>query len=73
MMWVMAQFPQLWTNFRSGTAESLSLIFLCNWLMGDLCNLLGGILTKQLPFQIYLAAYFVFIDSSLFLQVYGLI
>lgn len=31
-------------------------------------NLLGCILTHQLPFQTYLAGYFVFIDSTLILQ-----
>ncbi|CAG8598681.1 13154_t:CDS:2 [Cetraspora pellucida] len=33
----------------------LSLYFLLNWLLGDLANFAGCILTNQLPFQMYLA------------------
>ncbi|KAI8912625.1 PQ loop repeat-domain-containing protein [Gorgonomyces haynaldii] len=66
--WLFAQFPQLIQNYKNGSAESLSLMFISNWLLGDLCNLVGGIMTKQLPFQIYLAVYFCFIDFSLFCQ-----
>ncbi len=36
--------------------------------MGDICNLLGSKLTHQKPFQVYLAAYFVLIDSCLLTQ-----
>ncbi|KAG8807290.1 hypothetical protein FRC17_004532 [Serendipita sp. 399] len=35
---------------------------------GDITNLVGCILTKQLPFQTYLASYFVFVDFSLVIQ-----
>jgi hypothetical protein len=35
---------------------------------GDITNLVGCILTHQLPFQTYLAAYFVFVDLSLVAQ-----
>jgi hypothetical protein len=49
-------------------AKSLSVLFIAVWLIGDISNLIGCILTKQLPFQTYLAVYFVFVDSCLLLQ-----
>ncbi|CAE6490306.1 unnamed protein product [Rhizoctonia solani] len=66
--WVGAQLPQLWTNYRLQSAEGLALPFLANWFAGDTTNLIGCILTKQLPFQTYLATYFVWIDACLLLQ-----
>jgi hypothetical protein len=66
--WIFAQFPQLIKNASSGTSESLSLLFLANWLSGDFANLIGCVFTSQLPFQTYLAIYFVLIDTSLFVQ-----
>ena len=65
---IFAQFPQLAKNAINGTSESLSLLFLANWLSGDFANLLGCVLTGQMPFQTYLAIYFVLIDTSLFVQ-----
>ncbi|CAE7080759.1 unnamed protein product [Rhizoctonia solani] len=66
--WVGAQFPQLWTNYRLQSADGLALPFLANWFAGDSTNLIGCILTNQLPFQTYLATYFVWIDASLLIQ-----
>ncbi|KAL7006083.1 hypothetical protein EMMF5_004421 [Cystobasidiomycetes sp. EMM_F5] len=66
--WLFAQFPQLIANWRSASVEGLALPFLLSWLLGDITNLAGCILTFQLPFQTYLAAYFVFIDLALTLQ-----
>ncbi|CAE6500451.1 unnamed protein product [Rhizoctonia solani] len=66
--WVGAQFPQLWTNYRLQSAEGLALPFLANWLAGDTTNLIGCILTNQLPFQTHLATYFVWIDTCLLIQ-----
>lgn len=37
-------------------------------MIGDVTNLLGCILTKQLPFQTLLATYYCFIDSCLVFQ-----
>ncbi|CAE6437340.1 hypothetical protein ACGC1H_004427 [Rhizoctonia solani] len=66
--WVGAQFPQLWTNYRLQSADGLALPFLANWFAGDSTNLIGCILTNQLPFQTYLATYFVWIDGCLLIQ-----
>ncbi|KAI9466303.1 PQ loop repeat-domain-containing protein [Lactarius psammicola] len=66
--WLGAQFPQLLENFRRQSVEGLALPFLANWLLGDLTNLIGCILTHQLPFQTWLATYFCSIDLVLLSQ-----
>ncbi|KZV81060.1 hypothetical protein EXIGLDRAFT_731912 [Exidia glandulosa HHB12029] len=66
--WLGAQFPQLIVNWRNQSADGLALPFLINWLLGDITNLIGCILTHQLPFQTYLATYFCFVDFTLFAQ-----
>jgi hypothetical protein len=76
--WVFAQSPQLYSNWKNKQSEAMryqqnyladiSLLFLSNWILGDLCNLVGGLLTNQLPFQIMLAIYFVAVDTALLIQ-----
>lgn len=39
----------------TGSVEGLALPFLLNWMLGDLTNLIGCILTDQLDFQKHLA------------------
>ncbi|PVF94159.1 PQ-loop-domain-containing protein [Serendipita vermifera] len=68
LCWLGAQFPQVIVNIRTKSVEGLALPFLANWLFGDITNLVGCILTQQLPFQTYLATYFVFVDLSLVAQ-----
>ncbi|KZO90479.1 hypothetical protein CALVIDRAFT_522648 [Calocera viscosa TUFC12733] len=68
LSWLFAQFPQLIVNWKLQSAEGLALPFLVNWLFGDLTNLLGCILTHQLPFQTYLATYFCCLDVCLLSQ-----
>lgn len=66
--WLGAQFPQVLENIRRQSCEGLALPFLANWLLGDISNLVGCILTHQLPFQTWLATYFVFVDCTLVAQ-----
>ncbi|XP_006458051.1 hypothetical protein AGABI2DRAFT_190426, partial [Agaricus bisporus var. bisporus H97] len=66
--WLGAQLPQVVENFRRQSCDGLALPFLANWFLGDFSNFMGCILTHQLPFQTYLATYFVFIDSALLVQ-----
>ncbi|KAG6816441.1 hypothetical protein H0H87_005996 [Tephrocybe sp. NHM501043] len=82
--WLGAQFPQVIENIKRQSCEGLALPFLANWLLGDVSNLVGCILTHQLPFQVstsitptdpdlirlqtYLATYFVFVDLTLVAQ-----
>ncbi|CAG8476716.1 6766_t:CDS:2, partial [Scutellospora calospora] len=66
--WLNAQIPQILKNYRNKSVDGLSLPFMLNWLLGDIANLFGCILTNQLPFQIYLAMYFCVVDLALFYQ-----
>ncbi|KAF8343879.1 PQ loop repeat-domain-containing protein, partial [Cantharellus anzutake] len=69
--WIGAQFPQLIHNAKLQSVEHLALPFLINWLFGEPMEapfLSGCILTHQLPFQIYVATYFCFVDICLFTQ-----
>ncbi|EMD37960.1 hypothetical protein CERSUDRAFT_113099 [Gelatoporia subvermispora B] len=63
--WLGAQFPQVLENARRQSVDGLALPFLLNWLLGDVTNLIGCVLTRQLPFQTWLATYFCFVDCTL--------
>ncbi|KAF1801570.1 PQ loop repeat-domain-containing protein [Mucor lusitanicus] len=68
LFWLNAQLPQVIENYKMGSADCLSLNFLSIWLAGDTANLIGALLTHQLPFQLYLGFYFVSIDICLLCQ-----
>jgi hypothetical protein len=63
-----AQIPQLVKNWSRQSSESLSPAFLTCWLLGDLTNLLGCLLTQQQAFQVRMAAYFVSMDVVMLTQ-----
>ncbi|WVO13933.1 hypothetical protein L204_101558 [Cryptococcus depauperatus] len=63
--WLCAQLPQVFKNFSLQSCDGLALPFLVNWLFGDITNLIGCLLTDQLPFQTYLASYFCLVDLAL--------
>jgi uncharacterized protein with PQ loop repeat len=60
--WLFAQLPQIIKTYMSGNVESLSSLFILTWLVGDITNLIGCILTHQLPTQLYTAIYYCSID-----------
>ncbi|BFZ58035.1 hypothetical protein PYCC9005_005093 [Savitreella phatthalungensis] len=66
--WLQAQIPQVLLNIQRGSAEGISASFLLIWLVGDIANLVGCIMTEQLPFQTLLALYYCFVDSCLVVQ-----
>ena len=66
--WLFAQMPQIYKNYQLQSASGLSIYFLGVWLLGDLSNLLGGILTSQAGWQMVLAGYYVFVDVVLVSQ-----
>jgi uncharacterized protein with PQ loop repeat len=69
LCWLVAQAPQLVTNCRLGIADkALSFWFLLQWFLGDATNLIGALLTKQLPSQIITAVYFCLIDTVMMTQ-----
>lgn len=55
-------FPQIIETFRDKTVEGLSPYFLLAWVFGDITTLSGAILTRQLKFQVVMAAYFLVND-----------
>ncbi|CAF9925325.1 hypothetical protein IMSHALPRED_006443 [Imshaugia aleurites] len=66
--WLFAQMPQIYKNYKLQSASGLSIYFLGEWLLGDLSNLLGAILTRQAAWQVVVAGYYVFVDVGLVSQ-----
>ncbi|THG92528.1 hypothetical protein EW145_g8686, partial [Phellinidium pouzarii] len=64
----LAVYRQVLENIRRQSCDGLAMPFLLNWLLGDITNLIGCLLTHQLPFQTVLASYFVSVDFMLFSQ-----
>ena len=60
--------PQLYKNYQLQSASGLSIYFLGEWLLGDLSNLVGAILTKQAAWQVVVAGYYVSVDIALVSQ-----
>ncbi|CAD5184467.1 unnamed protein product [Musa acuminata subsp. malaccensis] len=54
--WVIAEIPQIMTNYCEKSTEGLSIAFLMTWIVGDLFNLIGCLLEPAtLPTQYYVA------------------
>ena len=60
--------PQLVGNYRSKSAEGISLAFLTVWFVGDVANFLGAVWAGLVPTVIALAVYFCFADLVLITQ-----
>ncbi len=60
--------PQIFKNYQLQSASGLSIYFLGEWLLGDLSNLVGAILTTQASWQVVLAGYYVSVDVVLVSQ-----
>jgi uncharacterized protein with PQ loop repeat len=63
--WLFAQLPQIYKNYKVKSTSGLSVFFLTEWLLGDLTNLLGCLLTGQASWQVIIATYYVFVDCAL--------
>ncbi|KAL9584992.1 MAG: hypothetical protein Q9212_001789 [Teloschistes hypoglaucus] len=66
--WLFAQLPQVVKNYQLQSASGLSIYFLAEWLLGDLANLLGALLTRQAAWQVVVATYYVTVDVMLVAQ-----
>ncbi|PGH09415.1 hypothetical protein AJ80_07690 [Polytolypa hystricis UAMH7299] len=66
--WVVVFSPQIIENFRRGSADGLSIVFLVVWLAGDVFNILGSVLQGVLPTMIILAVYYTLADIVLLCQ-----
>lgn len=63
--WICLLLPQLITNYKTRSADGLSMAFLIVWLLGDVANLLGALATGLAPTAVALALYFCFADVIL--------
>ncbi|OHE95873.1 hypothetical protein CORC01_08870 [Colletotrichum orchidophilum] len=66
--WICLLLPQLLTNYKSQSADGLSMGFLIIWLIGDVTNLMGALFTHLAPTAVALATYFCFADLVLISQ-----
>ena len=60
--------PQLIENYRTGSADAVSLTFVIVWFLGDIANLIGAVWAGLVPTVIALAIYFCIADVLLILQ-----
>ncbi|RMZ69264.1 vacuolar membrane PQ loop repeat [Pyrenophora seminiperda CCB06] len=66
--WIFLLVPQLIENYKSGSADGISLAFLAVWFIGDVTNLAGALWAGLVPTVIALAIYFCFADLVLISQ-----
>jgi uncharacterized protein with PQ loop repeat len=66
--YAVALLPQFYHNYTRKNVDGLSFGLLGIWLLGDISNLSGTILTQQLPIQKYIAMYFLSMDVFIILQ-----
>jgi len=66
--WIFLLVPQLILNYKSGSADGISLAFLTVWLVGDIANLSGAAWAHLVPTVIALAVYFCIADFVLISQ-----
>ncbi|MED6222642.1 hypothetical protein PIB30_066287, partial [Stylosanthes scabra] len=66
IVWVIAEIPQIITNYREKSTEGLSVAFLMTWIIGDIFNVFGCMLEPAtLPTQLYTAVLYFIITLSL--------
>jgi uncharacterized protein with PQ loop repeat len=63
LIWVWAQLPQIYMNWRLSSAEGLSFKFLMLLLAGDICNFTGAMLNLGLVTQLITAIWFMVVDG----------
>ncbi|KAF1346351.1 PQ-loop-domain-containing protein [Lizonia empirigonia] len=66
--WIFLLVPQLIENYKSGSADGISLVFLAIWFIGDVTNLAGALWAGLVPTVIALAMYFCVADLILIAQ-----
>ncbi|KAJ5085347.1 hypothetical protein N7532_010118 [Penicillium argentinense] len=66
--WIFLLVPQLIENYRNSNAEAISLLFVFVWFVGDVTNLLGGLLAHLVPVIVAIAVYFCIADGVLIAQ-----
>ncbi|CAL0317400.1 unnamed protein product [Lupinus luteus] len=65
-VWVVAEIPQVITNYKEKSSEGLSVVFLMTWMIGDLFNIFGCLMEPAtLPTQLYTAVLYTIITILL--------
>lgn len=62
IIWMWAQIPQMYLNYKNKQTEGLSFAFLCLLITGDLSNLFGIIITHGLVTQFITCTWFLISD-----------
>lgn len=62
LLWLVAQIPQLVQTYEEKQVEAISIGLFVLWLLGDITNLLGCLLTNAYTTQLYTAVYYCAID-----------
>ncbi|CAK8533074.1 unnamed protein product [Lathyrus sativus] len=66
IVWMIAEIPQLITNYHEKSAHGLSVAFMLTWIIGDLFNVVGCLLEPStLPTQLYTAVFYTMITLIL--------
>ncbi|XP_022104169.1 lysosomal amino acid transporter 1 homolog [Acanthaster planci] len=69
LCWLVVFLPQFYDAFKHGKMdEAISPVFLFLWLLGDVSNLVGSLLSNQLGTQIAVAYYYIGMDCLVLLQ-----
>ncbi|XP_070535791.1 lysosomal amino acid transporter 1-like [Ptychodera flava] len=67
--WIAIFLPQIYENIKRGKMdEGVAFLFIFIWMLGDVTNLLGCILAKQLPFQLFIAIWYCSMDVLMISQ-----
>jgi uncharacterized protein with PQ loop repeat len=64
-----SQFNQIYKHYKLKAVPGLNPALTFFWLCGDVSSLIGCILAKQLPTQLYFAIYSVTVDAIVLLQI----
>uniref|UniRef100_A0A0R3RQB8 PQ loop repeat family protein n=1 Tax=Elaeophora elaphi TaxID=1147741 RepID=A0A0R3RQB8_9BILA len=67
-LWLLPSIPQILHNYRSKRCDGLSIYFILFWIIGDLCNTAGAMLTNQQPLQKIIGVYYILQDAVLLNQ-----
>jgi uncharacterized protein with PQ loop repeat len=66
--WIVLLLPQLIEQWRTKSADGISIGFLVIWALGDIANLLGALWAKLLPEVILLALWYCIADTMLIIS-----
>lgn len=71
-LWMVVGFPQMYSNYKNKSGESVSELFLYTWLLGDAFNIAGILLAYENPqiTMLLVGAWYGLMDIVLLYQIY---